>query len=79
MAQQNQKKTAQGSSKNTAFNVVEGDWIQLKGIVKQKWGKITEDELTAINGSKDKLVGKLIAKYNMTKEEAQKEIDRFWS
>ncbi len=63
----------------TIHDSIEGDWLQLKGTVKQKWGKLTDDELTEINGSKDKLVGKLISKYNMTKEQAQEEIGRLWS
>lgn len=63
----------------TIHDSVEGDWLQLKGTVKQKWGKLTDDELTEINGSKDKLIGKLMSKYDMTKEQAQTEIGRFWS
>lgn len=62
----------------TIHDSVEGDWLQLKGTVKQKWGKLTDDELTEINGSKDKLIGKLMSRYNMTKEQAHEEVGRFW-
>lgn len=41
------------------WNRVEGNWKQLKGKVKEKWGNLTDDDLTAINGRRDQLEGKL--------------------
>jgi uncharacterized protein YjbJ (UPF0337 family) len=38
---------------------VEGSWKQVKGQVKEKWGKLTDDDLTAINGRRDQLEGKI--------------------
>ena len=50
----------------------------MKGSVKQQWGKLTDDDLTYINGSQENLVGKLQERYGMAKEEAQKKADEFW-
>jgi uncharacterized protein YjbJ (UPF0337 family) len=54
-----------------------GKWNQLKGKVKEKWGKLTDDELTEINGKTDQLIGKLQAKYGYTDQEAIKELEEF--
>ena len=40
------------------WNRVEGNWKQVKGKVKEKWGNLTDDDLTAINGQRDQLEGK---------------------
>ena len=41
------------------WNRVEGNWKQVKGKVKEKWGKLTDDDLTTINGRRDQLEGKI--------------------
>lgn len=56
---------------------VEGKWKQLKGTVKEKWGKLTDDDFTVIGGKKDILVGKIQERYGITKAEAQKQADEF--
>ncbi len=48
-----------------------GKWKQFQGSVKQQWGKLTDDDLAFIGGSRDKLVGKLQERYGLKKEEAQ--------
>jgi len=60
------------------WDVVKGDWKQLSGKVKEKWGKLTDDDLTAINGQRDQLEGKLQERYGYAKDEAKKQIDA-WS
>lgn len=55
----------------------EGKWKQLKGSVKQRWGKLTDDDITRMSGKKDELVGKLQERYGITKEQAQKEADEW--
>lgn len=54
-----------------------GKWKQMKGAAKQKWGKLTDDDLQVINGQRDVLVGKLQERYGLMKEEAQKRADEF--
>ena len=58
-------------------NVLAGKWSQLKGDIKRKWGKITDDELNQIEGHKDKLIGKIQERYGHTKEKAKEEVDQF--
>jgi uncharacterized protein YjbJ (UPF0337 family) len=55
----------------------EGKWKQLKGSVKQRWGKLTDDDLTALSGKKDELIGKLQERYGITREQAQREADEW--
>jgi uncharacterized protein YjbJ (UPF0337 family) len=53
---------------------VEGNWKQFKGKVKQKWGKLTDDQLDVISGNRDELVGKIQESYGIAKDEAEKEV-----
>jgi uncharacterized protein YjbJ (UPF0337 family) len=54
---------------------IQGNWKQLKGKIKEQWGKLTDDDLTAINGRKDQLLGKLQERYGYTKEQAERELE----
>lgn len=58
-------------------DILEGKWKQLRGEVKMKWGELTDDELDQIEGSRDKLAGKLQEKYGYSRQEAEGEIDSF--
>lgn len=60
------------------WDIIEGKWNQLKGSVKEKWGDLTDDDLTEMAGKKDKLAGKLQEKYGWTKEEAENQVDDFF-
>lgn len=55
----------------------QGAWKQLAGKVKEKWGKLTDDEITRINGKRETLVGLLQQKYGYAKERAEEELTRF--
>jgi len=57
---------------------VAGNWKQLKCQVKEKWGKLTDDDLDVIAGKRDQLVGKVQERYGITKEEAEKEFNKHW-
>jgi uncharacterized protein YjbJ (UPF0337 family) len=57
---------------------IEGNWKQFSGKVKEKWGKLTDDDLTRIAGKKDQLVGMIQERYGIKREEAQKELDEFY-
>jgi uncharacterized protein YjbJ (UPF0337 family) len=57
------------------WDQVEGKWKQLKGSAKEKWGKLTDDDLDVIAGRQDKLVGKLQERYGIAKDEAEKQSD----
>lgn len=54
---------------------VQGDWKQFTGKVKEKWGKLTDDDLTVINGNREQLEGKIQAAYGQAKDQTKKDID----
>lgn len=56
---------------------IKGDWKQIQGKVKAKWGKLTDDDMTVIEGKRDELAGKIQERYGMAKEAAQNELDEF--
>ena len=58
-------------------DAIKGQWNQIKGSLKEKWGKLTEDELETIEGKKDRLAGKIQEKYGIVKEDAEKQVDEF--
>lgn len=59
------------------WDQVEGQWKNLKGKVREKWGKLTDDDTETIAGRKDQWVGKIQERYGMTKEKAEHEVDQF--
>ena len=59
------------------WDIVEGKWDQLKGSVKEKWGDLTDDELTQAAGKRDQLAGKLQEKYGWAKTEADEKMNEF--
>ena len=54
---------------------VQGSWKQLTGRVKEKWGKLTDDDLTAINGRRDQLEGKI----QSAKDQVRRDVDDWLS
>ena len=58
-------------------DILQGKWKQLMGSVKQQWGDLTDDEITQINGSRDRLSGILQEKYGWGRERAEREIDDY--
>ena len=61
------------------WNRVEGNWKQLKGKVKEKWGNLTDDDLTAINGQRDQLEGKIQERYGLAKDQVRKDVDDWYN
>ncbi len=55
----------------------EGSWKELKGKIKQQWGKLTDDDLTVLEGASDELSGRIQKRYGIAKDEAQKQIEDF--
>ena len=49
----------------------------MKGALKSRWGKLTDDDLDVIEGQKDQLVGKVQERYGIAKDEAQKQVDEW--
>src|SRR5262249_52272632 len=59
------------------WDQIAGNWTQLKGKIKEKWGKLTDDDLTTIAGKRDQLAGKLRERYGYAKDQAERELDEF--
>jgi uncharacterized protein YjbJ (UPF0337 family) len=59
------------------WDLIKGNWRQFTGKVKEKWGKLTDDDLTTIAGRRDQLLGLLQQRYGYEKEQAEKELDEF--
>ncbi|MAR90559.1 MAG: CsbD family protein [Pseudomonadota bacterium] len=55
-------------------DVMEGKWKQVKGKLRENWGKLTDDDVEQVDGSNDRLVGMLQEKYGYAKEEAEKQV-----
>ena len=53
---------------------VEGNWTQLKGKVKEQWGKLTDDDLDVIAGKRDQLAGRIQERYGIAKDEADRRV-----
>jgi uncharacterized protein YjbJ (UPF0337 family) len=57
------------------WNRVEGNWKQLKGKIKEKWGDLTDDDLDKIAGRRDQLEGKIQERYGLAKDQVQRDVD----
>lgn len=56
---------------------IEGQWRQLKGRVRERWGKLTDDDLDRIGGKRDQLVGTLQNMYGIAREEVERQVKEF--
>jgi len=52
-------------------------WNQFKGKVQEKWGKLTDEDLDSIQGSRDILVGKITQRYGYTRGTAEREVNEW--
>lgn len=58
-------------------DIIAGNWKQVMGKAKQQWGKLTDDDLTEIEGQRELLAGKIQERYGYTRDEAEKYV-REW-
>jgi uncharacterized protein YjbJ (UPF0337 family) len=58
----------------TMWEKVKGSWSQTKGAVKEQWGELTDDDLLAIEGRRDQLVGKIQTRYGISREAAEAQV-----
>ena len=56
---------------------IQGKWEQVKGSAKAKWGDLTDDDLTEIEGNAEKLAGKIQERYGIEREEAKRRVDEW--
>jgi len=60
------------------WNRVEGNWKQVTGKIKAKWGQLTDDDLAEINGNRERLEGKIQERYGKARDEVRREIDDWY-
>ena len=60
-------------------DTIQGNWQQLKGKVKEQWGKLTDDDLTYLEGKQDQLAGKIQERYGIARDEAERQVREFRS
>jgi len=58
---------------------IEGNWKQFSGDIQKHWGKLTNDDLQAVDGQRKKLEGKIQERYGIGKDEAHRKVDEFLS
>jgi uncharacterized protein YjbJ (UPF0337 family) len=58
-------------------DILKGRWHQVKGDVRRRWGKLTDDDMLEIEGHLEKMIGKLQERYGFKREEAEKQINEF--
>ncbi len=61
------------------WDIIKGQWNQMKGEARKQWGKLTDDDWDVAAGERDKLYGRLQERYGWTREEAEREVDNFFS
>ena len=59
------------------WDTVKGEWGQVKGEMKSKWAKLTDDDLQNLEAKKDAVVGKIQERYGILKDEAEKQVDEW--
>ncbi len=57
---------------------VEGNWKQLVGQARQRWGELTDDDFTRIDGKREELIGRIQERYGKSRDAAEREVDE-WS
>jgi len=57
------------------WDILEGKWQQMKGSVREKWGKLTDSDMEQIAGNKDRLLGKLQERYGYSRDEAERALN----
>lgn len=60
-------------------HTMKGQWNQFSGKVKEKWGELTDNDLTKIDGQRDQLVGRIQERYGIEKDEAERQVKDFES
>jgi uncharacterized protein YjbJ (UPF0337 family) len=59
------------------WNRIEGNWKQMKGKIKEKWGRLTDDDLDVIEGHRDQLEGKIQERYGLARDQIRKDVDQW--
>jgi uncharacterized protein YjbJ (UPF0337 family) len=60
-------------------DIVAGKWQQVKGQIKEQWGKLTDDDLQKVEGRFDRMVGVLRERYGYAREEAERQLNEYYA
>ena len=58
-------------------DTLKGQWLQIKGKVREQWGKLTSDDLDQIQGRSEQLIGRVQERYGLAKDEARRQVDQW--
>jgi uncharacterized protein YjbJ (UPF0337 family) len=58
-------------------DILKGRWAQLKGELKTQWGKLTDNDITQIEGQRDKLIGTVRERYGLAREDAERQVNEW--
>jgi uncharacterized protein YjbJ (UPF0337 family) len=58
-------------------DTLKGQWTKLKGSVREKWGKLTDDDVQQIQGHTQYLIGKIQERYGVARDEAQRQVEEW--
>jgi len=58
-------------------DIFDGNWKQLKGKVREQWGRLTDDDLDKAAGKRDQILGKIQERYGIAKDEAERQLKDF--
>ena len=59
------------------WDIIEGNWKRFSGLVKEKWGKLTDDDLETVKGNRDQLVGLVQERYGVARDEAERQVEEW--
>ena len=59
------------------WETIEGRWQQVKGSLRSKWGKLTDDDVNLIAGKRDTLIGRLQERYGLARDKAERQVDEW--
>lgn len=56
------------------WDVIQGNWKQAVGKVKEQWGKLSDDDLDVVAGRREQLAGKIQERYGLAKDEVERQL-----
>jgi uncharacterized protein YjbJ (UPF0337 family) len=59
------------------WDTIQGNWLQMKGSMKERWGDLTDDDIQMLDGRKDQIVGKIQERYGIARDEAERQVDEW--
>jgi uncharacterized protein YjbJ (UPF0337 family) len=60
-----------------AWDYIEGKWKEMRGRVRERWGKLTDDDLDVIAGKRDQLIGLIQQRYGLARNEIERQVSEF--